>query len=240
MTNRAGPRCRQNKANLRQTRRETPESLPPPSGPVLSRAGCTNKPNSGRYADQEIGVPRRQSCETKPIGRRGAVSRDIPLFQYSIIPPFQSCAVRAKQSQFPPSTDAGQVLCGKRVMTNPASNEPWKNKANFRGKGSGAKGQRSAGLPVPPLGPVVQTKPISDGGARTTLGRQRPNRYSAGVKRAKQDAHDKSPRIGLRSAFLSEYRGSVRLIPTFVGRVKQSQFPGSACLRKTVAWASCP
>ncbi len=42
--------------------------------------------------------------------------------------------------------------------------------------------------------------------------------------RAKQDARDKSRRIGFRSAFLGEYQGSVRLIPTFVGRVKQSQF----------------
>jgi hypothetical protein len=40
----------------------------------------------------------------------------------------------------------------------------------------------------------------------------------------KQDAHDKSPRTGFRSAFLSSYHGSARLIPTFVVRVKQSQF----------------
>ncbi len=45
---------------------------------------------------------------------------------------------------------------------------------------------------------------------------------------AKQDAHDKSPQVGFRPAFLGRYRGLVRLFPTFVGRVKQSQFRQSA------------
>jgi hypothetical protein len=44
---------------------------------------------------------------------------------------------------------------------------------------------------------------------------------------AKQDAHDKSRRVGFWPAFPGRYRGSVRSIPTSVGRVKQSQFEGS-------------
>jgi hypothetical protein len=41
--------------------------------------------------------------------------------------------------------------------------------------------------------------------------------------RAKQDDYDKSPRMGFRPAFLDSYQGPVRLIPTFVVGVKQSQ-----------------
>jgi hypothetical protein len=41
---------------------------------------------------------------------------------------------------------------------------------------------------------------------------------------AKQDARVKSPRVGFRPAFLGRYQGSVRLVPTLGGRVKQSQF----------------
>ena len=51
---------------------------------------------------------------------------------------------------------------------------------------------------------------------------------TSGTERAKQDAYVKSPRVQVRPAFLGQYQGSVRLIPTFVGRVKQSQFPASA------------
>jgi hypothetical protein len=40
----------------------------------------------------------------------------------------------------------------------------------------------------------------------------------------KQDAHDKSPRVGFGPAFLGRYRGLVPSILTFVGRVKQTQF----------------
>ncbi len=47
---------------------------------------CTNKPNSRHYGDREIGVPGGQSCETKPIGRRGAVGGDTPVFHHSTIP----------------------------------------------------------------------------------------------------------------------------------------------------------
>jgi hypothetical protein len=41
---------------------------------------------------------------------------------------------------------------------------------------------------------------------------------------AKQDAHDKSPQTPIRAAFLGQYPGSARPIPTFVVRVKQTQF----------------
>jgi len=39
----------------------------------------------------------------------------------------------------------------------------------------------------------------------------------------KSDAHDKSPRIAFRPAFPGRYRGSVRLIQTFVAGVKSAQ-----------------
>jgi hypothetical protein len=45
-------------------------------------------------------------------------------------------------------------------------------------------------------------------------------------KCAKQDAHDKSPQVGLRPAFWGGYRRSIRLTPTFVVGVKQTQFRG--------------
>jgi hypothetical protein len=44
------------------------------------------------------------------------------------------------------------------------------------------------------------------------------------ANRAKQDAHDKSPQVGLRPAFWGGYRRSIRLTPTFVVSVKQTQF----------------
>ena len=52
-------------------------------------------------------------------------------------------------------------------------------------------------------------------------------RAAGGTQRTKQDACVKSPQVRLRPAFLGQYQGSVRLIPTLGGRVKQSQFPGS-------------
>jgi hypothetical protein len=59
----------------------------------------------------------------------------------------------------------------------------------------------------------------------------------------KQDAHDKSPQTPIRAAFLGQYPGSARPIPTFVVRVKQSQFGASSreegCRReqtKPIAW----
>ena len=51
---------------------------------------------------------------------------------------------------------------------------------------------------------------------------------SVGTECAKQDAYVKSPRVRLRPAFLGQYQGSVRLIATFVGRIKQSQFAVAA------------
>ena len=63
MTTRIGKGPRKNKANF-------------PAGPggsesreVRAVACCTNKANFRQYADREIGGPRGQSCETKPIGR---------------------------------------------------------------------------------------------------------------------------------------------------------------------------
>jgi hypothetical protein len=48
--------------------------------------------------------------------------------------------------------------------------------------------------------------------------------WPAGGQLYKQDAHDKSPQVGLRPAFLGGYQGSCWSIPSFVGRVKQTQF----------------
>jgi hypothetical protein len=67
--------------------------------------------------------------------------------------------------------------------------------------------------------PVLQSPSVS-GGTRL-LGR------GTRGNRAKQDAHDKSRRVGFRPAFPGRYRRSVRLNQTFVGRVKQSQSAGA-------------
>ena len=40
----------------------------------------------------------------------------------------------------------------------------------------------------------------------------------------KEDARVKTPRVGFRPAFLGQYQGSVRLILTFGGRVKEILF----------------
>ena len=50
--------------------------------------------------------------------------------------------------------------------------------------------------------------------------------------KAKLDACVKSPRVGSRPAFLGQCQGSVRLIPTFGGRVKQTQFAGAGASDK--------
>jgi hypothetical protein len=45
---------------------------------------------------------------------------------------------------------------------------------------------------------------------------------------AKQDAHDKSPQVGLRPAFSGGHQRSIRLTPTFVVGVKQTQSRAAA------------
>jgi hypothetical protein len=48
------------------------------------------------------------------------------------------------------------------------------------------------------------------------------------AKCAKQDAHDKGRQVGLRPAFWGGYQRSIRLTPTFVVGVKQTQFPAGS------------
>ncbi len=124
--------------------------------------------------------------------------------------------VRAKQSQKAVAGSRWSVVGWKSdVQTKPVL---------AGDRGSGIRGQRpDTGHPTPERS--GETKPNS--GGRYTP----PFHYysiipifQARACHAKQDAHDKSPRIGHRPAFLSECQGSIRLIPTFVGRVKQSQF----------------
>ena len=65
-------RRRQNKANLNMGRLGRPsatsEALPLPPAARQSRQ---TKPIPRHEADPEIGGPRRQACETKPISGRG-------------------------------------------------------------------------------------------------------------------------------------------------------------------------
>ena len=77
---------------------------------------------------------------------------------------------RAKQSQFRQSGTEGQVLCGKRVMTNWMRKRPRQNKANFHGNSSG---RGSARRSVPPVGPIVRNKanlPCTDRKRRRLVG----------------------------------------------------------------------
>jgi hypothetical protein len=56
---------------------------------------ASNKPNLGTCATGPGPV-----VQTNPIGSPGATGRDTPLFQYAIIPSFQSVPDRAGQTQF--------------------------------------------------------------------------------------------------------------------------------------------
>jgi hypothetical protein len=116
-----------------------------PIPPGRGEARCTNKPNfpgasgRGKYrTGKELWwiVHGRDFGKTKPIARSGASRRcrplrpsRAPLFQYSIIPPFQSdadCAERAKQTQ---SSRRGRAERGHRDAER-GTNAP--NKPNFR------------------------------------------------------------------------------------------------------------
>lgn len=86
----------QNKANFLRVG-EGPEDC---SRQCRAARACQTKPIGGEWSRQ-----------TKPVGRRGVAGRNIPafpLFQYSIIPAFQSDADHAKQTQ----TWAGWVIWG--------------------------------------------------------------------------------------------------------------------------------
>jgi hypothetical protein len=114
-----------------------------------------------------------ESRETKPI----ADGRDTPVFHYSIIPPFQSAAHCAKQSQFRAEGEQGQVLYGKRVTMNLACQRPRENKANLGEPAAARLRIADCGLRIEyrlatgrpglrpiadglPRGPLCETKPI--------------------------------------------------------------------------------
>ena len=77
---------------------------------------CQTKPVGGEWSRQ-----------TKPVGRRGAAGRNIPafpLFQYSIIPAFQSDADRAKQTQFREVGRLDRAGCTNKANSRLASYRP--------------------------------------------------------------------------------------------------------------------
>jgi hypothetical protein len=121
-------------------------------------ACCTNKPNS-RQAGREPPESLPRPCGPRPFPRRWYKQSQSPPHEREQTSDRHSAGIkRAKQSQFLAGTDVGQGLYGKGVMTNRAGQRCRQNKANFRGQGSGARGRGSAGLPVPPMGPAVQTR----------------------------------------------------------------------------------
>ena len=100
-----------------------------------------------------------------------------------------------------------------------------------------------------PGGRVRQTKPKDSGQSSVDGGQSyKRTQFPAWQQRAecaKQDACVKSPRAGLRSVFLGQYRRSVWPIPTLGGRVKRSRIPppgrGNGAVRGThpAEWGLC-
>jgi hypothetical protein len=76
---------------------------------VSSEESHASSPPTSNFKLETSNSAEGQACETKPIGggacrveqSQSAGGQNTPLFQYSIIPGFQSRACRAKQSQFP-------------------------------------------------------------------------------------------------------------------------------------------
>jgi hypothetical protein len=154
-------------------------------------AGFKWEVSSVKRTEQNVESSDCGTCETKPIGAirrqtaegrlykrsqfgqarlvsRGPIVRNKPNFRrmpppfhYSSIPAFQSDAYCAKQTQFGQSSMQGQVLCGKRVMTNWTRKMLRQNKANFHRNSSG---RGLARRPVPPPGPIVRNKANSPDG----------------------------------------------------------------------------
>ena len=121
-----GPGTRGGGCRAKQT--QFARACPPRSdGPIVRNKADLGQP--GRH-------PEGRLCETKPISRRCRVGRGTrgyctnkpnrpggyPLFQHSIIPPFQSDAYCAKQSQFPAGLGGTGLGDERRTCeTNPIS-----------------------------------------------------------------------------------------------------------------------
>ena len=103
------------------------------------------------------------------------------------------------------------------------------NKANLEQPG-GRPGAHCAKQSQKAVGPVVSS------GGRPWYKRTQFPAWQQRAECAKQDACVKSPRAGLRSAFLGQYRRSVWPIPTLGGHVKQSQFAPPGRGRRSGAW----
>ena len=147
----------------------------------------------------------------------------------------------------PPERHAGQVLCGRRVMTNRARKRPRQNKANSR---TDSREQGSASLPVPPTGPIVQNKanlPSSRGNGRGLARSSMAAPLGQGVRNKANSRTDRtghgtarlpgppvgpivrnkanSPRAAWRASTL--WNKSYNELDLQRASEKQSQFPGS-------------
>jgi hypothetical protein len=131
----------------------------------LPTSNFTPETSDGPSGGVRTDVPeaQEQACQTKPIGPwltgrgTGCGGR-------------KGCrrSVQARQTKpIPPERHEGQVPCGKGVTTSWTCKGPRQNKAN---SGTGVLVQGPTRLPVPPVGPVVQTKPIP---ARTATAKGR-------------------------------------------------------------------
>ena len=147
----------------------------------------------------------------------------------------------------PPGRNEGQVLCGRRVMTNRARKRPRQNKANSR---TDSREQGSASLPVPPTGPIVQNKanlPSSRGNGRGLARSSMAAPLGQGVRNKANSRTDRtghgtarlpgppvgpivrnkanSPRAAWRASTL--WNKSYNELDLQRASEKQSQFPGS-------------
>ncbi len=191
----------------------------------------------------DTGEAVRKQSQFPGAGHRGGVSiadwgwRRIGSPACPLLP--LACMGRlCKQTQF------RRVATGIAVQTNPICAEaisrvnavrtrswdkllpewPRKNKAKWQSGEAGGRGEQGVGQSRPgrpwyswALAPMLLT-------GRMPVLRNTLRRHYGQDFYAKQDAHNKSPRVGFRPAFLGRYRGSGRLAATFVGRVKQTQF----------------
>ncbi len=111
-----------------------------------ARAGCTNKPNSRRCADQEIGVPRRRIAQNEPNFRRHRVARGMG----------EAGAVRTKPI---PGTAGRAGVWGRRDAGQMCKTKPIPG-------GQDSDREVPPSTPAPPASalpwPAVQTKPIPD------------------------------------------------------------------------------
>ncbi len=182
----------QNKANLaghagwdgatgtwdeRQTCKTNPIPERRPTG--RGGAGCANKPNSYRRADQEIGVPGGQTCKTKPIPRLRIAD-----FGLRIQAGLRPVALGPRG----PVVQTKPIGRRQSCKTNPISGRSPVGRGH---RGGGRGGQMCKTNPISPAGPdscpspldppaspppsqLCETKPILPGAAErtSTLGKK--------------------------------------------------------------------